>query len=192
MGYGVIASTFIPKGTITWVLDPLDQILDAERVERLGDDFRPLLEKYTYIDGAGARILCWDFGRFMNHSCEANSLSPGLPFEVAVHDIHPGEQITSDYASLNLERPFSCMCESPRCRGIIRPDDFERFMGGWDRLVRNAFVEIPEVPQPLWKWVRDHRRIAECVANPDRIPSIEWHRWRSDNGHAALAAMPGE
>ena len=29
MGYGVIASTFIPKGTITWVLDPLDQILDG-------------------------------------------------------------------------------------------------------------------------------------------------------------------
>ena len=31
IGYGVIARAPIPKGTITWVLDPLDQVLDDDR-----------------------------------------------------------------------------------------------------------------------------------------------------------------
>src|SRR4030095_16677817 len=183
MGYGVIAVAPIPKGTITWVLDPLDQILDDERVRALGDEYAPILEKYTYIDGQGARILCWDFGRFMNHSCAANTLSPGLPFEIAVRDIRPGEELTSDYASINLERPFRCMCGATHCRGIIRPEDFEALRDDWDDLVREAFPHIADVPQPLWKRIRDHRTIAECIANPKLIPTIGWHRWHGDNGH---------
>ena len=30
MGFGVFATQFIPKGTIIWALDELDQILEAE------------------------------------------------------------------------------------------------------------------------------------------------------------------
>jgi hypothetical protein len=76
------------------------------------------------------------------------------------------------------------MCASKQCRGIIQPEDFEALMDEWDERVRDAFGQIADVQQPLWKWIRDHRTIAECIANPDRIPSISWHRWRADNGHA--------
>src|SRR5262245_1856685 len=69
IGYGVFATRFIPKGTITWVFDPLDQVISSDKAERIDPGLREALEKYSYVSGAGDRILCWDHSRFVNHSC---------------------------------------------------------------------------------------------------------------------------
>lgn len=172
----MFATEPIPMGTITWVLDPLDQVFDAERARALEPRMGALFEKYTWLTAQGERILCWDFAKFMNHSCDATSLSPGLAFEIAVRDIEAGEQLTCDYGSLNLERAFDCRCGAPSCRGVVRPEDFERCAPDWDARLQRAFPCLPRVRQPLWDWVQEMDRIEAGLATPSRVPSILAHR----------------
>lgn len=176
IGYGVFATRLIPKGSITWVLDPLDRAFDDEAVSRLDDELRRAIEKYSWRDRDGYRVLCWDFGRYMNHSCDANSLSPGLDFEIAVRDVAPGEELTCEYGALNLETTLECLCGCANCRRIIRPEDFERYAERWDSLIRDAFPLIARCPQPLWSLVREKSEVAEAILNPESIPSILTHR----------------
>lgn len=51
--------------------------------------------------------MCWDWGRYMNHSCAPNTLGLGPYADVAVRDIHPGEQLTCEYGMLNLTEAMS-------------------------------------------------------------------------------------
>jgi hypothetical protein len=50
IGYGVVATRAIPRGTITWVLDELDQRIPPHRVRRLSTLQRKHLDKYAYVD----------------------------------------------------------------------------------------------------------------------------------------------
>ena len=97
--------------------DPLDQIISAERLAGMPEILRNLTFKYSYLNGRSERILCWDHGRFVNHSCAATCLSPGFDFEIALRDIARGEEITDDYGTLNVEEGFACLCGAPNCRG---------------------------------------------------------------------------
>ncbi|MDR4495127.1 MAG: SET domain-containing protein [Nitrospirales bacterium] len=180
IGYGVFATQPIPRGTITWALDPLDQILDQHAAEQLEQPYGGNLMRYTWVNGNGHRILCWDFGRFMNHSCKANSYGPGgCQFEIAVCDIDAGEEITCDYATLNLENPLVCQCGSSRCRGVVTSDDLEGIAASCDELIRSAFARIREVKQPLWHWLESQNtKIDHMLLRPDSIPSVLKHRWR--------------
>ena len=153
IGFGVFATRPIPKGTIVWVMDELDLRLSPARVRNLGAAYHQILDRYTYSNATGERILCWDLARFMNHCCEANVLSPGWEFDVAVRDIAAGEEITNDYGALNLDESFRCHCGLASCRGTVHPDDFERLADFWDDSVRAAFGEVRRVPQPLWALV---------------------------------------
>ena len=76
IGYGVFATRPIPRGTITWVRDNLDQAFSTDQILRMAEPYKQILAKYGYTDRHGATILCWDHARFMNHSCEASCLSP--------------------------------------------------------------------------------------------------------------------
>ena len=60
VGYGVVATRFIPKGTIIWALDPLDQVFTSDEVKKFGPQLWPTLERYSYVNGQGLRVLCWD------------------------------------------------------------------------------------------------------------------------------------
>lgn len=179
IGYGVFATRPIPRGTITWALDPLDQILSAERCDGLEPELGDVIERYTWRDCQGRRILCWDFARYMNHSCDANSFSPGgFDFEIAVRDIAAGEQLTSDYGSLNLESPLCCACGSERCRGVITGDDFEDLAPVWDRQIRKAFSHLLEVAQPLWPRIDSaNPKLESAIRYPEKLASILTHRW---------------
>jgi len=179
VGYGVFATQPIPLGTITWALDPLDQILTLHTVEQLENQYDGILTRYTWINANGHRILCWDFGRFMNHSCEANSFGPGgCHFEMAVRDIAAGEELTCDYATLNLEQPLICQCGSSRCRGVVKSNDLEYVASTSDGLIRTAFKRVYEVKQPLWHWVESqNKEIDHMLHLPESIPSVMKHRW---------------
>src|SRR5215211_3077185 len=72
VGDGVIATRPIPQGTITWVLDQLDGVFTESEVEGLPACYEPLIDRWTFNDGHGRCVLCWDLGRLMNHSCEPN------------------------------------------------------------------------------------------------------------------------
>jgi hypothetical protein len=154
MGYGVVATRLIPAGTITWTRDALDQTIPEHRVRDLRRELQANIEKYAYQDRHGSWVLCWDLARYVNHSCEANCLSPGWDFEIAVRDIEVGEELTDDYGCLNLHEPFACSCGAPSCRETILPDDPVRLAQAWDVRLAPVFRRLLEVEQPLWPLVR--------------------------------------
>lgn len=175
IGFGVVATRFIPKGTITWVLDPLDQVVHPERAALLSRTLQGQLDTYSYQNGRGERILCWDHARFVNHSCNPTSLAPGFDLEMAVRDIQPGEQITDDYGSLNVETSFQCACGFPQCRGLVGPGDFDRHYQQWDALVASAFPRLGAVEQPLWELVTDQVAIGRILSGEAPVPSCRVH-----------------
>lgn len=175
IGWGVFATRAIPKGTIVWALDALDQQFSPEQVASLPPYAQRQLQIYSYTDGRGRTVLCWDHGRFFNHSCAANCLSLGYDFELAVRDIEAGEELTDDYGTLNPGEPFPCGCASAECRGHVLPDDMLRFGNGWNAAARDAFFLIPTVPQPLWDVVRDRAEIESALADPNRLRPIHHH-----------------
>jgi hypothetical protein len=181
IGYGLFATRPIPKGSITWAADPLDQIVTAEKLKTLPELLAGLAHRYSYLNGRGDRILCWDHGRFVNHSCAATCLSPGFDFEIAVRDIAAGEEITDDYGTLNLEEPFPCLCGAPRCRGQVLPDDPVRHGAEWDLLIAGAFPEIARVGQPLWDLVEEKTAVQQVLAGKLKVPSVLTH-YRGGSG----------
>ncbi|HJQ60149.1 MAG TPA: SET domain-containing protein, partial [Vineibacter sp.] len=126
IGYGVVALEPIPRGTVLWVLCQLDLVLNAQQMAAFGAQYQPILDRYAYIDSAGRHILCWDAGRYINHSCDPAMLGVGGEVEIAVRDIAQGEELTCEYATLNIAAPMPCRCGSPHCRGTIDSDDLTR------------------------------------------------------------------
>ncbi len=181
IGLGVFATRPLPRGTITWALDALDQRVDASRLRSLGRLYRPLIDRYAYLNGHGERILCWDIGRFMNHSCDANSISTGWDFDLAIRDIAAGEQITNDYALLNLDQRFECACGAPNCRGVVSstPAEWEALTPGLDEQVRLASHAAGHVEQLLWPWVKSKQKVARAFRNPALVLSVSEHRFDS-------------
>lgn len=150
IGYGVVATKFIPKGTITWALDKLDRIFPPEQVLSLEPIYQRVLEKYTYRNHEGKHILCWDNARFVNHSFNSNCITTAYEFEIAVRDIHPGEELTDDYGYLNIEEPFEVLPEPGIDRRIVYPDDLLRHYKEWDEKLLSAFPLLLQVAQPLF------------------------------------------
>jgi hypothetical protein len=165
IGYGAVATRFIPRGTITWVRDAFDQKFTTAQVERMEPLYRDIVAKYCFVDAKGDFILCWDLARYVNHSCTPTCLSAGYDFELAIRDIHPGEELTDDYGSLNLEYDFACRCGTAACRGTILPGDLLRYADAWDQLVADPFRLIPTVSQPLWHLVREKEVVEAVLAN---------------------------
>jgi hypothetical protein len=175
IGYGVFATRFIPKGTITWVLDDLDQVISTTKAAHLKPVLSRQLERYSYLNGRGERVLCWDHSRFLNHSCNATSFAPGFDFEIAVRDIQEGEEITDDYGALNIESEFVCHCGTRQCRKKIGPDDFELHSERWDVLLAGAFPLISSVEQPLWDLVRERETVRKVLAGETPLASCRVH-----------------
>jgi uncharacterized protein len=149
IGYGIFATQFIPKGTIIWALDDLDQKLEPAYVSSLDQICRQQLIKYCYRDNKGRYVLCWDIARYMNHSFNPNCISTVYEFELAIRDIYPGEQLTEDYGYFNLDEPFYCLPETGSKRTKVMPDDILHFYPEWDRKAEEAMRYLHQVAQPL-------------------------------------------
>ena len=173
VGFGVVATRRIPAGTITWVLDPLDQTLSPDRVAALPGDFAAPLERYSFALANGTRVLCWDHTRFVNHSCEPNCVSPCGELEIAVRDVEPGQQITNDYATLNPTESMHCHCGAARCRGTVRSSDLSSLAVGLDGRLDRVRHLVATVHQPLLHLVGDARRRWLYAAISTGFPSVE-------------------
>lgn len=149
IGYGVFATKFIPKGTMTWVLDELDWQLHETYVMSLDRLQQKHVFKYTFRDRQGKYILCWDIAKYINHSFKANCISTAYDFEIAVADIYPGEELTYDYACCNLDEPFECLPEPGITKTKVMPEDFLLLYPEWDRKAAEAMKCFARVEQPL-------------------------------------------
>ena len=148
VGYGVVATQFIPAGTITWVYDKLDREFTPEQFSQLEPLYQNILDTYTFRNNNGNLVLCWDNARFVNHSVNANCLSTVYDFEIAIRDINPGEQLTDDYGYLNISTPFRGINEGTK-RKVVYPDDLVRYYKVWDKKIARVFNRIPKLEQPL-------------------------------------------
>ena len=64
---------------------------------------------------------------FLNHSCAPNVGFAGNVVVVAMRDIQPGEELTTDYALFDdYDGSMQCQCRSARCRGVISGRDWQR------------------------------------------------------------------
>jgi hypothetical protein len=165
IGYGVVATRLIPKGTITWVMDNLDRVFTPEDIAAMDPMYSPILQTYTFRDSQGNYVLCWDNARYVNHSFHPTCIATAYDFELAVTDIHPGEELTDDYGFLNLTEPFECIPENRSARKVVMPDDLVRYHTRWDRKLLSAFRRFTKVEQPLAQFIDPGvLEKAECVA----------------------------
>jgi len=81
-------------------------------------------------------------GRFINHSCEPNTILSGTII-LATRDIYSGEEITFDYSTTMDDEIYTldCLCSTPSCRGIIR--DFVTLPPS----LRNHYISLGGVQQ---------------------------------------------
>ncbi|MCF7559551.1 SET domain-containing protein [Sabulilitoribacter multivorans] len=148
VGYGVVATKLIPAGTITWVLDKLDREFSPSDFQSMDPLYQNILETYTYRNNKGNLVLCWDLGRFVNHSFNSNCLTTSYDFEIAIRDICPGEQLTDDYGYLNISEPFRGIDEGTK-RKVVYPDDLTKYYKVWDKKIETVFNKIVLQEQPL-------------------------------------------
>jgi uncharacterized protein len=183
VGYGVFATDFIPKGTITYVEDDLEVRIPESQFNAYAAPIREVLDKYSYIDADGVRIMSWDFAKYVNHNCNFNSISTGYGFEIAIRDIHPGEELTDEYGIFNLEYPMKCYCGSYNCRGEVSPDDFDTYYEDWDRLILGALPDLKNVDQPLWSLLDPKLEVSveKFLQNPKAYTSVYTYRRRKFN-----------
>lgn len=174
MGYGVFATAPIPEGTIVYVKDSLEIVVSPAEYLRHTAEMQKVMEKYSYIDEHGNRIISWDFAKYVNHCCQCNTISTGYGFEIAIRDIAAGEQITDEYGIFNLEKDMPLSCGQEHCRKVIRPSDFDRYYREWDASIQRSLPRLFVVAQPLLPFVDTHIRaeLDQLPEHPERYRSV--------------------
>ena len=112
-GIGVYALRAFEAGEIVLRWD-LSHTLSKEELASLPDHER----MYTHSIDGGRTILVQPPERYVNHSCDNNTVVRDY-CDVAVRDIAPGEEVTSDYSSDGSGSKFTCSCGAENCRGIV-------------------------------------------------------------------------
>lgn len=180
VGYGVFAVERIPKGTIVYVKDSLELIVSPTDYLLHDQEMKTVIDKYSYIDEQGNRIISWDFAKYVNHCCNCNTISTGYGFEIAIRDIEKGEQITDEYGVFNLEEKMVVICGEAGCRKEVKPDDFDLYYQEWDLKIKNSINQLFEVEQPLMPFIeREIRReLDEFFVNPEQYKSVYSLRYK--------------
>jgi uncharacterized protein len=173
VGYGVVATEFIPAGTITWALDNFDREFTPTELKSMNSFYQNILDTYSFRNNKGNFVLCWDISRFVNHSFNSNCLSTAYDFEIAIRDIQPGEQLTDDYGYLNVSEPFRGIEEGTQ-RKIVYPDDLLNFASVWDEQLLTEFDKIPTLEQPLKVLIPENtwKEIIEIAEKRKQMTSI--------------------
>jgi len=173
VGYGVVATAFLPAGTITWVLDKLDREFTPLQIQDMEPLYQEIIDTYTFRNNNGNLVLCWDNGRYVNHSFNSNCLTTAYDFEIAIRDIHVGEQLTDDYGYLNITSPFRGINEGTR-RKVVYPNDLLKYYKVWDNKIKKVFPKINKVDQPL-RQILDAKtwdRIEKIIHREEPLASI--------------------
>ena len=184
IGYGVVATEFIPAGTITWAIDKLDREFSPLEFQSMDSIYQNILDTYSFRNNKGNFVLCWDNGRFVNHSFNSNCLTTAYDFEIAIRDIHVGEQLTDDYGYLNIQQPFRGVDEGTK-RKIVYPDDLQKYYKMWDKKLKNVFKLIPQLKQPLKELINEKtwNHIEDVSKGKKEMDSIINNFYSEDNGN---------
>ncbi len=109
-GLGCFTEEPIRKGQVVWRFDPrLDLVIPYDALGTFPKPAQDFLNMYGYVTMQGDRkviILCGDHAKHMNHSDTPNCLDAfieGVEVNIAARDIAPGEELTCDYYSFDLD-----------------------------------------------------------------------------------------
>ena len=161
VGSGVLATAFIPVGTIVYVQDGLDIVITPDSPLLQIPQLRTEIDRYAIIEPpVGQRVISWDYAKYMNHCCHSNTLSSGYGFEIALHDIQPGEELRDDYGLFNLPWDLTLICSYEDCRGCIKPVDLPQQIAQWDERIQGALGRVLQVSQPLWPYLDAETEVA--------------------------------
>ncbi|MEX0662076.1 MAG: SET domain-containing protein [Balneolaceae bacterium] len=148
-GRGVFSTKPIAKGTLTYVKDDLEVVIEADD-ERLSDPrYKDLIDTYSFMDHDGKRIVSWDHAKYVNHCCQCNTMSTGYGFEIAIRNIAAGEEITDEYSMFNFPSSIQLHCDKFPCRKSITSHDLKLYHKQWDEIVKSALNQFQQVDQPL-------------------------------------------
>lgn len=106
-GRGLFAVQKITAGEVVVTWHP--KVLTKDQAMRLSEDDKHFLEIQN-----GEYLFMQPPERYLNHSCEPNT-KVGNKCDVALRDIQPGDEITSDYFE-GKSLKFICTCGSSNCR----------------------------------------------------------------------------
>jgi hypothetical protein len=181
IGLGVFATARIPRGTIVVAKDQFDTYMTLDEFRRLPEPLQGKIETYLYHDRHGRLILAWDHAKQMNHSCHSNTMLTAYDVEIAVRDIEPGEEVTTEYGLLNIQNPYPIECGCEGCRLHLRHDDIDRHHRQWDRQIRESLLLVGRTPQPLWSLLGAETKaeILSLQDNPESYISVKTLKWRS-------------
>lgn len=180
VGYGVFATQDIPEGSIVYVKDSLEIEISPEDYKKHQKEVQDVIEKYSYMDQRGYRIVSWDFAKYVNHCCNFNTISTGYGFEIAIRDIKAGEQITDEYGIFNLEYEILLECAHADCRGKVKPADFDENYQKWDEIIKKSLLKIESVAQPLMTFVEADMKeeIQEFLNDSTKYQSVYRLRYK--------------
>ncbi len=174
IGYGVFATSFIPEGTIVYVKDSLELEVSPTDYLLHTPDVREVIDKYSYIDPHGNRVISWDFAKYVNHCCNCNTISTGYGFEIAIRDIQAGEQITDEYGLFNLDAEMEVVCGQHNCRKTLKPNDIDTHYKDWDIKIQKSISKLFDVEQALLPFIDEKTRseLDEFYKNPELYKSV--------------------
>jgi hypothetical protein len=110
-GRGVFACRHFRAGETVFRWD-LSRRIRREDVGSLAPEERHFLNPFD----EQFLLLVGEPERYVNHSCANNTRVEHFT-DIAIRDIFPGEEITSDYRSGGAAVDFACRCGAPGCRG---------------------------------------------------------------------------
>lgn len=152
-GYGLFATSFIPKGTVTWVRDQLDREFSVQELAAFPPALAEMILHFSYRNCRGNYIFCWDNARYTNHETEPNTCITAYETEIAIRDILADEEVTNHYGMLNIVESFVPYgCDQP-----VGPDDLVIHAEEWDQKLQDAFPWLTAVDQPLRKFVEEKK-----------------------------------
>lgn len=112
-GAGVYALRAFGAGEVVLRWD-VSRLVTVEECASLPEEER----RYTHPFDGETSILVQPPERFVNHSCDNNTVVRDF-CDVAVRHIAPGEEVTSDYSADGSGSKFPCSCGSANCRGAV-------------------------------------------------------------------------
>mgnify|MGYP001553287748 CR=1 FL=1 len=182
MGYGVFATHLIPKGTIVYVKDPLEIEIEPNDFNTFPLVLQEHIEKYSYIDERGIRIISWDLAKYVNHCCQCNTISTGYGFEIAIRDIFPGEEITDEYGLFNMCQDMVIGCCESGCRGRVSALDADLYWREWDEKIVDALQHFQDNKQPLLPLVDEFtkNRLEAYLTGLAPYESVQKLRYRTN------------
>lgn len=106
-GIGLIADQKIKKGQTVWTYNPIIDIKIKKK--DIPKEAKVFFDIYAVDRGGDYLFLNTDNARFINHSKKPNTKNLGsfkdniTPKDnIALHDIHKGEEITIDYDTIDV------------------------------------------------------------------------------------------